>query len=226
MVDFGAELAEYAYRDYLETIAKERASKNSPGIAPGTKLFLIGSSLGGNISLQVALRKKELVAGAILLAPMLKIRVINPLTRLFIMKTAEIFPMAETIPVVNNNSYRCSKIREECDNDKLKPYQAGDMLRLGTVRSLVEMVDILESKFEQVSLPCLIMVGDEDRTVDNRGAVALAEKASSEDITLKQYPALHGLMGEPSPLLETMQEDMLNWLDTRCDREMRSHSSL
>lgn len=222
LIDFGIGLVEYAY---LQKLAEERIAGNVSG-PRGMKLFLIGSSMGGNLALQVALRKKDLVSGVILLAPMLRIYSINKFTRLFIKTTGEIFPQTEAFPVGRNVSYRCPKIREECERDKLKPYQEGELVRLGTIKSLVEMVDSLEARFEEVSFPCLLMLADEDKTVNNRGAVDLAKKASSEDVTLKRYPALHGLMGEPSPLIEKIQDDMVNWLDARCDREYYIRSSL
>ena len=87
-----------------------------------------------------------------------------------------------------NNCFVCG--RQEDDLLKLEP----------------ELVQTLDAQVENVSCPCFVMVGDEDKTVDNRGAVDLVKKAGSRDMTIRRYPALHGLMGEPSPLVEQMQQ--------------------
>jgi acylglycerol lipase len=224
LINFAVGIVEHAYRVYLEKAASKKA--NNHHTTSGMKLFLMGSSMGGNLALQVSLRRKDLVSGVILLAPMLRISRVTPFTRFFLLNAGEMVPMAEIIPVGRNNNYRCPKIREECENDKLKPYQEGDMVRLGTVKSLVELTDSLESQFDRVSCPCLVMVADEDKTVNNQGAVDLCERAQSKDMTLKRYPALHGLMGEPSPLVDRMQDDILSWLDSRCSRVYLIQSSL
>ena len=225
LIDFGVGAVDHAYNVYLEKIASEKAT-NPDMPTPGLKLFLIGSSMGGNIALQTSLRRREIVSGVILMAPMLRITLITPFTRFFIMKSAEMLPLAEAIPLRKNNNYRCPKITEECEKDMLKPHQEGDKIRLGSVKSLVELTDSLEAQFEKISTPCLVMVGDEDKQVNNEGAVDLVKKAQSKDMTLKRYPALHGLMGEPSPLVNRMQDDMLRWLDERCNREYYIQSSL
>jgi alpha-beta hydrolase superfamily lysophospholipase len=227
MVDFATKIAEHAFRVYVEEAAAER-TKNGPGAGnSGMKLFMVGSSLGGNLSLQVATRRKELVSGVILMAPMLKISLISPfLTRLFVKHSSTLLHKTEVIPVGKDSSYRCPKVAEECHNDMLKPLREGDRARLGTIQSLFELEGMLESNFDKVACPCLAMVGDEDDRVNNQGAVDLCRRAQSQDMTLKRYPAKHGLMGEPSPLLEKMQYDMIRWLDDRCNREVFIRSSL
>jgi len=38
----------------------------------------------------------------------------------------------------------------------------------------------------------------------------------SKDKTLKSYPALHGLLCEPAPLLGIIEDDLIQWLVKRC----------
>lgn len=225
LIDYALGAVDHGYSSYLERIALEKA-KHPDMKTPGLKLFLIGSSMGGNLSLQTALRRKSVVSGVVLLAPMLRISKITPFTRYFIMKSAEMLPLAGAIPIRKSDHYRCPKIAQECEKDQLKPHQEGDKIRLGSVKSLVELTETLEAQFEKIDTPCLVMVGDEDKQVNNNGAVDLVKKAGSKDMTLKRYPALHGLMGEPAPLVNQMQDDMLRWLDERCNREYYIKSSL
>jgi alpha-beta hydrolase superfamily lysophospholipase len=227
MIDFATTIAEHAFRVYVEGLAAERALNGPDAGNPGMKLFMIGSSLGGNLSLQVATRRTELVSGVILMAPMLKISLVSPfLTRLFIKHSSTILHKAEAIPLPKDNNYRCPKVAEECHKDMLKPLKEGDKARLGTIQSLFELEGKMEANFDKVGCPCLAMVGDEDDRVNNQGAVDLCRRARSQDMTLKRYPAKHGLMGEPSPLLETIQYDMIRWLDERCNMEVFIRSSL
>jgi len=59
------------------------------------------------------------------------------------------------------------------------------------------------------------MVGDEDVVVNNEGSFRLIEEAKSDDKTLKRYPALHGLLCEPSPLVDTIESDLVEWVNAR-----------
>lgn len=222
---FGVGAVDHAYKTYLGRIATEKVSHPDMP-SPGLKVFLIGSSMGGNIALQTALRRSHVVSGVILMAPMLRITVINPITRFFIMKSAKIMPLTEAIPVLKCTHYRSPDVAKECERDMLKPHQQGDMVRLGTIKTLVELTDSLECQYEHVTTPCLVMVGDEDKQVNNKGAVELVKRATSKDMALKRYPALHGLMGEPAPLLNRIQDDMIRWLDERCNQDHFVESSL
>ncbi|CAB9527991.1 Monoglyceride lipase [Seminavis robusta] len=228
MIDFATKITEYAFQSYVSRVAAEKAKRGPDGGNPGLKLFLIGSSLGGNLSLHVSLRRKDLVSGIILMAPMLKISLITPfLTKMFTKQLAAALPKLEAIPIGKNYNYRDPTIAEECEKDKLKPHQVGDKGRLGTVQTLFELERLLQEQFEDVFCPCFAMVGDEDTTVNNQGAVDLCRIARSQDMALKRYPARHGLMGEPSPLVDKMQYDMIRWLDERCSsQEVFIRSSL
>ena len=220
MVDIADKAVDHAYGSYLDKIASEKAE--CPEMAsPGTKLFLIGTSMGGNLSLQVALRRRKDInfGGAILLAPMLRINFYTPLTRLVVKHSFGLLPKAEVLPMPRCNHYRDPKIRKECDKDQLKPFQTGDMVKLGYIKTLVDLEGSLNAQFEDVSCPCLVMVADQDKLVDNQGAIELMERARSKDMTLKRYPALHGLMGEPSPLLDRMEADMVRWIDERSKQQ-------
>jgi len=219
LVDVASRVIDYAYRDYLEKVSIQKSRSGTVG-SPGLKMFVVGSSLGGNLSLQASLRNKD-ISGVILMAPMLRIKLLMPnITPKVLKFFANMMPRAPAIPIfIKKKSYRCPKILSEVENDILKPHQHGDFARIGSAESLFELADSLKDQFEKVTCPCFVMVAEEDTTVDNQGALELKQRARSTDMTLRRYPALHGLMGEPSPLLDKMQIDMITWLDERCGNE-------
>lgn len=219
IINFGVDIVEHAVRTYEIQIAnamqtgKYKSSKNKPGM----KVFLVGSSLGGNIALQVALRRKDLVSGVVLLAPMLKLPIpLSGVTRYLLKALATAMPFQEAIPVGDNKHYRCPAKLKECESDKLKPFSKGDKIRLGSVSTLMELSLQIQSQFNDITFPCFVMIGDDDSIVDNSGAEDLINQSPSKDTILKRYPAKHGIMGEPSPLYDHMQSDLVKWIDARC----------
>lgn len=69
----------------------------------------------------------------------------------------------------------------------------------------------------QVSLPFLVLHGEEDKVTDQSASKELFEVASSKDKDLKLYPGMwHGLLyGEPLENINIVFRDIINWLDKR-----------
>lgn len=68
----------------------------------------------------------------------------------------------------------------------------------------------------QVSLPFLVLHGEDDIVADPSGSKLLHEQASSRDKTLKLYPGMwHVLMGEQPEDVERVFADVISWLDNR-----------
>ena len=68
----------------------------------------------------------------------------------------------------------------------------------------------------QVSIPFLIVHGENDVICDPQGLVALYEKAKSSDKTLKLYDGMwHQLVGEPKENLDIVFSDICSWLEAR-----------
>jgi lysophospholipase len=212
LLQVGVEIAQHARR------AHSGASKNS--------FFLLGSSMGGTISLAVAQKlatttaeEEEVeikVTGVVLLAPMLMLSVGTP-ARYLLSGIAQL-PFLGTMQLIPSNStdselqYRDAEKRKECDED---PHTIGGNLRVASASSCVEMAAMAQEQFATIEVPFLVMIADEDAVVKNQGSLDLMEKSPSKDKTMKQYPALHGLLCEPKPLVDQIQKDMLEWLDAR-----------
>lgn len=184
------------------------------------KFYLLGSSMGGTISLAVAQKMesttKGTITGVVLLAPMLMLSVGTParclLSGLAMIPgicTAALIPSNSTSP---DQQYRDAQKRKECSDDKLS--YSGSM-RVGSASACVEMAAHIQFQFTNIEVPFLLMVADEDVVVKNQGSFDLMEKSPSKDKTMERYPALHGLLCEPEPLITQIQDEMVGWMDSR-----------
>jgi len=70
---------------------------------------------------------------------------------------------------------------------------------------------------EQVSLPFIVLHGEDDKVTDKAVSRQLYEVASSSDKTFKLYPGMwHGLLyGETPENIETVFADIIGWLDAK-----------
>lgn len=69
----------------------------------------------------------------------------------------------------------------------------------------------------QVSLPFLVLHGEEDKVTDQKVSKQLFELASSKDKNIKLYQGMwHGLLyGEPEENINIVFKDIIDWLDRR-----------
>lgn len=184
------------------------------------KFFLLGSSMGGTISLAVAQKMAQAnnnssITGVVLLAPMLMLSVGDPAR--YLLSGLAMLPFVSTMALIPSNStsseqqYRDPEKRKECSEDSLS--YSGN-LRIGSACACVEMAAHVQSQFNSIEVPFLLMVADQDVVVKNQGSFDLMEQSPSKDKTMKQYPALHGLLCEPKPLVDQVQDEMVEWMDS------------
>ena len=181
------------------------------------KLFLVGSSMGGAIALSVAqIMPKDAIAGVVLLAPMLQLNV-SSIERFALLGLSCVVPTMALIPssaTDSNKQYRDEQKRKECDEDPLTV--SGAKLKTASALACVDITHNVQEKFQTIETPYLIMVADQDVVVKNAGSEKLFDETpSTTDKTKKHYPALHGLLCEPSPLFDEIQKDMLDWIQER-----------
>jgi alpha-beta hydrolase superfamily lysophospholipase len=176
--------------------------------------FLV-AAVGGAIALSVAHKMGDKVAGVALMAPMLALNV-SSIEHTLLMGLAFLLPTMPLIPSSATSAekqYRDASKREECETDTLTV--SGAKLLPASALSCVDLATGIRSQLASVTCPFLLLVADEDVVVKNEGAMELWEKSPSTDKTLKRYPALHGLLCEPSPLCDEIKKDMLDWFDAR-----------
>ncbi|XP_031254292.1 caffeoylshikimate esterase-like isoform X4 [Pistacia vera] len=140
----------------------------------GKMRFLLGESMGGAMALLLHRKKPDFWNGAVLVAPMCKVR---------------------------ENKY--------CYKGPLFLKTAYEFLRVSTD---------LEKRLQEVTLPFLVLHGEDDRVTDKNVSDQLHKVASSKDKTLKLYSGMwHGLLyGEPQRNIDIVFKDIISWLDKRC----------
>jgi acylglycerol lipase len=194
---------------------------------PNSKIFLMGSSMGGTIALNVAQKLMNdsslllngcTIAGVVLLAPMLQLSVSGP-ARTALWLLSYIVPTWQIIPSAASNAelqYRDPAKRKECEDDSPSLGKNSNSIRIASAFTCVDLASAIQDEFCNIVTPYLLLVADEDCVVNNEGDFKLYEQSpSTTDKTMKRYAALHGLLCEPSPLVDTIQNDILEWIRAR-----------
>ncbi|KDO59013.1 hypothetical protein CISIN_1g018984mg [Citrus sinensis] len=189
----------------------------SSSIIPTSKVFLFGQSLGGAVALKVHLKQPNAWSGAILVAPMCKIAddMVPPfLVKQILIGIANILPKHKLVPQKDlaEAAFRDLKNRELT---KYNVIVYKDKPRLRTALELLKTTEGIERRLEKVSLPLLILHGENDTVTDPSVSKALYEKASSKDKKCILYKdAFHSLLeGEPDDMIIRVFADIISWLD-------------
>ncbi|KAF3433786.1 hypothetical protein FNV43_RR24889 [Rhamnella rubrinervis] len=185
----------------------------------GKLRYLMGESMGGAVALLVHRKKPHFWDGAVLVAPMCKIAEEmkpHPLVVGFLVKLCKVIPTWKIIPSndVIDSAFKVPEVREEIRANK---YCYKGRPRLKTGYELLRVSSELEKKLTEVSLPFLVLHGEEDKVTDKSVSKELYDVASSRDKTLKLYPGMwHGLLyGEPLHNINIVFSDIIGWLQER-----------
>jgi alpha-beta hydrolase superfamily lysophospholipase len=146
---------------------------------------------------------------------MLRLSVSDP-ARYLLWGLSGFVPTWELIPSSSTSAdkqYRDPVKRKECEDDELSIKVKN--IRVGSASTCVQLASSVQEQFDKVSCPFLLLVADEDVVVNNQGSLDLMQKAPSSDKTMKRYPALHGLLCEPSPLVDTIESEIIDWMESR-----------
>lgn len=178
---------------------------------PGKPLFLYGHSLGGNLVLNYALRRKPDVRGVIAASPGLRTAFIPPPAKLALGKVMySIWP-----GLILPNGLDLQALSR--DPHVIEAYNADPLVhdRL-SVRLGVDLLNNGEwalSHAAQLATPLLLMHGDADRLTSAAASREFAESAGAL-CTLKIWPGgYHEMHNEPEQ--EKVIETMLGWMETR-----------
>jgi alpha-beta hydrolase superfamily lysophospholipase len=182
------------YREFLEDL--ERFHELVVEACPGRPVVLLGHSMGGLIVTTYLLEKPRrpdfLVLSGPAIVPILdpNDRTIDP-TRLS--KDPAVWDAYLNDPII---------LRERVDPELF-------------VR-LAEGVALLPGRATEISVPVLLLHGDDDRLCSAEGAKYYVEASSSSDITVKLYPGgRHEMFNETNR--DEVLEDLSSWLEARTE---------
>ncbi|KAF3577372.1 hypothetical protein DY000_02032631 [Brassica cretica] len=157
------------------------------GENPKKKKFLMGESMGGAVVLLLHRKKPEFWDGAILIAPMCKI-------------AEEMKPPKTVISMMNLVIHLIPSWKSILPGP--------DIINLAIKQP---------HKRQEVTMPFVVLHGEDDKVTDKEASKLLYEVASSNDKTLKLYPEMwHSLLfGEPLEKSELVFNDIVQWMETR-----------
>uniref|UniRef100_A0A7S4QZ99 Serine aminopeptidase S33 domain-containing protein n=1 Tax=Ditylum brightwellii TaxID=49249 RepID=A0A7S4QZ99_9STRA len=179
---------------------------------------------------------KNVVAGLLLLAPMVSIAV--PKWQKGVLKSiASVAPRAALFPPAENASeaqFNDPVVRAQIENDDLSyrgNLRASSALaclqltkRVGA--AIQEMTQSTPTHYAGKNMPLLCVIGQNDMVVDNDALVELLmpgfidgkEFDDSQlplDVALREYDAKHGLLCEKEPVRGWIENDIVTWLGYR-----------
>ncbi|XP_051148652.1 caffeoylshikimate esterase-like [Andrographis paniculata] len=181
--------------------------------------FVMGESMGGAMALRLHLKDPDFWDGAVLVAPMCKIAEEMKPSPLVIKALTSLARLAPTwkltpSPDIVDSAFRDPRVRQQIRSN---PYTYKGRPRLQTSHELYKACLDLEKRLREVSLPFIVLHGEDDKVTDPAVSRVLYETARATDKTWKLYPGMwHSLSyGELPENLDIVFSDIIQWLDDR-----------
>jgi alpha-beta hydrolase superfamily lysophospholipase len=177
----------------------------------GHPVFLLGHSLGGAVALAYAGRHGDQLAGLVLSGPVAAMETASPVTRIAARVLSTLTP---NLGLMDVDSTQISR-----DPDVVRAYQEDPLVYRGkfparTISEVVGEVTRFPQTVTELRMPLLIMHGTADTLAPPAGSKMVAERAGSQDKTLKLYDGLyHEVFNEPEQ--DQVIGDLVEWLDAR-----------
>jgi alpha-beta hydrolase superfamily lysophospholipase len=199
------------FDDYLDDLG--RFLDDVHRIEGDKPVFLFGHSMGGAIATLYTITRKPALAGLVLSAPALHADV-SGVKKAGTRLVAGISPRAGVFQLDLEKFSRDPAVVKACEDDPLV-FQPGAPAR--TAKELLDAIDEIESREEEVDAPLLVLHGSADEVTDPNGSKALALRAHSKDKRLVVYPGLvHDLLHEPERA--KVLEDVVSWVDAHAPK--------
>lgn len=200
------------FEDYIITL--ERYRTQVAEWQPQVTVFLYGHSMGALVSIQHLIQGQQLYRGAVISAPLFHVPEDQPGWMIAVgMILSRLAPKIRLLGVNDEGLSRVPRVIQEYRQDPLV-FQGKTTARLAA--ELYAAIQRARSQAGKISLPVLILQGEDDPIVDPRGAQELYETLTSGDKTLKRYPGCyHELHHEREEDRLQVLQDLSGWLEDR-----------
>lgn len=178
--------------------------------APNQKFFAYGHSMGGNITLNYAIRRRDGLSGVIATGPWLKLAFEPPALQMTVAKImAGLNPTFSQKNAMNLPGLsRDEKVQIAYRDDPLLHH----LITAKLATEIFQNGQVALEQAGQLKMPLLLMHGAADPITSAPATEAFYKAAGSSDKTLKLYPDLrheiHNEFGQ-----EQVFADMVSWLD-------------
>ncbi len=193
------------YLSELKSLVQFAKSKN-----PGKKIFMLGESMGGLITLDFSLHYEDEINGIILISPALKdklpINIGNQIRIFFssIFKPLKYFSAQFDASMVTRDPVMVKRI----NNDPLEVRKLTAKFFLSIFKTLI----YVNMSAKKIKLPVFMLLAGHDRMVSAEAARAYFRRIPSKAKELKWYPEMfHALYIDKDR--ESVFGDVLNWLE-------------
>ncbi|PWB51602.1 MAG: alpha/beta hydrolase [Anaerolineales bacterium] len=176
---------------------------------PGKPIFIVGHSLGGLISCYYLLDNQDKFRGAVISAASVKVPAnISSSTIAMGKILSAIAPKAGLLALDATGVSRDPAVVAAYVNDPLV-FHGKTPARLAA--EMLRAMKRVTAEVEKITLPFMVVQGNNDKLVDPDGTQLLYDKASSKDKSIKRYEGLyHEVFNEPEH--EAVLTDVENWL--------------
>ncbi|EME16651.1 alpha/beta hydrolase [Rhodococcus triatomae] len=176
---------------------------------PGLPVYLLGHSMGGAMALDYALDHQADLAGLILSGPAVDVTSGTPAVVVAIGKVVGRY--LPGLPVETLDANLVSR-----DPKVVAAYNADPLVHHGKVpagiaRGMILNAESLPARLPSLTLPLLLLHGEQDGLAKVDGSRMIASTAGTADLTYKEYPGLyHEIFNEPEQ--DEVLDDVVGWL--------------
>ena len=179
---------------------------------PNATIFMLGHSMGSVISLQFILTYPNAVDAIIVTGTATDVGSdVSPVLRSTVNFLHGIYPKTPIQPPSGDSVLtRDPEMLAKADSDPL--FYKG-WTKASSAKYVVETGEMIQERANEITMPILIMHGEDDALTPISGSHFMYEHVSSSDKTLKLYEGLyHEVFNEPEK--EQVFEDLQQWLLT------------
>ncbi len=193
-------------KNFTDFIRKENSSPEQAGCS---KLFLLGHSMGGGISLIYASSFGSSISGVVTSGAAVHPMPYPPLPVRAVMGFfSRYLPGLKTMELGDEKISTLQDVVEDYRND---PLNYNGKVMLGTAVELFRIRKVVEANADKITEPVFLLHGSDDRLASPEGSEFVYNSVSSEDRKIRIYDGCrHEILNDFRQ--EEVLEDIKNWL--------------